>query len=64
VDAANATEQLAGAVRRGDQKAVEALLAKGGNPTDALPNQGSLVDLAVQHGRTALADFLRSRGIH
>jgi hypothetical protein len=41
---------------------VEALLAKGAKPEKAFPS-GSLVGLALEHGRTALAEFLKARGI-
>ena len=57
-----ATTRLAAAVKRGDRSAVEALLAKGANPEQALPG-GSLVALALEHGQAALAEFLKARGI-
>ena len=62
-DAEAATTRLANAVRRGDLGAVQALLAKGADPSKALPAGQSLLTLAVEHGRTAVADFLRERGI-
>lgn len=58
-----ATFRLAAAVRRGDQRKVEALLAKGGDPEKTLPEGGSLLDLAVEHGHTDIAELLRARGI-
>jgi len=58
-----ATQRLAAAVRRGDVCAVEALLGKGADWRKALPDGGSLVDLAEKNGRTAMAGFLQARGI-
>ena len=58
-----ATARLANAVRRGDLKAVEALLAKGADPAKAMPRGNSLVHLALEHGRHEMAEYLRSRAI-
>lgn len=58
-----ATTRLAGAVKRGDVSAIEALLLQGADPGKALPKGGSLVDLALDNGRVAVAEFLKSRGI-
>ncbi len=58
-----ATERLANAVRRGDLTAVQAMLAKGADTAAALPEGGSLVAHAETHGRTAMANFLRSRNV-
>ena len=63
-DQRESTERLAPAVRRGDLAAVQALLAKGADVTRALPPGGSLVALAEEHGRAAVAEFLQSQGIH
>lgn len=54
-----ATQRLANAVRRGDVKAVEALLLKGAEPSRVKP----LIPLAVENGRTAMAKWLEERGI-
>lgn len=62
--AADATPKLANAVRRGDILAVRALLDRGADWTMALPDHGSLVALAHEHKRTAIAELLESRGIH
>lgn len=61
-DAENATSNLCNAVRRGDLAAVKALLQKGADVSRAMPN-GSLVALALEYGRTAVAEFLREHGI-
>lgn len=58
-----ATARLAVAVRRGDLGAVQALLARGAEPTRALPSGQSLVALALEHGRQAVADYLKQLGI-
>lgn len=57
-----ATTRLVGAIKRGDVTAVAALLATGADPSKALPD-GSLVELAESHGRSAVAELLRSRGL-
>ena len=62
-DAQKATPNLANAVRRGDLKAVMALLAKGADPAVAIADGGSLVALAEANGRAEVAAFLRSKGI-
>lgn len=62
-DRKESTEKLAAAVRRGDLSAVKALLSKGADVTKAISGGGSLVDLAEEHGRTAVADHLRSVGL-
>lgn len=62
-DAEKATARLGNAVRRGDSKAVDALLRKGGDPTKALADGGSLIDLALKNDRLEVAELLRSRGI-
>ncbi len=60
--AADATTKLASAVRRGDLKAVQALLAHGAAAESALPGGGSLVALAREYHRDAVAEFLEARG--
>lgn len=62
--AADATPKLANAVRRGDILAVKALLDRGADWTMALPDYGSLVALAHEHNRPAIAELLEARGIH
>ncbi len=57
------TQRLAGAVRRGDLRAVQALLAKGAEITRVLPTGESLVTLAVKNGRDSVAAFLTSMEI-
>ncbi len=56
-------QKLADAVRRGDLKAVIALLDKGVDPQTAADRDGSLVKLADANGRGEVAAYLRSRGI-
>lgn len=59
-EAQRATKNLVNAVRRGDVKAVKALLAKGADPRYALPPDGqSLVEYAEANGKTGIADLLR-----
>lgn len=58
-----ATDRLAPAVRRGDVKAVQALLGRGADWRRALPIGQSLLRLARAHGREAVAVFLEERGI-
>lgn len=62
LEASEATRRLANAVRRGDEKAVVALLAKGADPTAALGGD-SLVQHALANGRERMAALLRERGI-
>lgn len=57
-----ATGNLLNAVRRGDRKAVEALLNKGAD-ANAAGGAESLVSLAEDNGHSALAEYLRARGI-
>lgn len=59
----DATEKLPNAVRRGDIKAVKALLEKGGNPKEAMIKVGSLCKLANEHGRDQMQAYLKSVGI-
>jgi hypothetical protein len=61
--AREATENLPKAVRRGDVKAVAALLATGANPQESISRVGSLVAIAREHGRGAMIEYLRSAGI-
>lgn len=58
-----ATDRLAAAVRRGDLKAVQALLDRGADWRRALPAGQSLLGLARDHGRETVAAFLEERGI-
>ena len=58
-----ATERLADAVRRGDLKAVKALIEKGADPRAALPQGGSLQRLAVENKRLAVLEYLQEKGI-
>jgi len=60
---AAATRRLAPAVRRGDVKAVQALLDRGADWQRALPAGQSLLQLAHDHGREKVATFLVERGI-
>jgi len=61
-DRVESTQRLANAVRRGDLGAVQALFDKGADASRALPDGGSLVALADENGRHAVAEFLRARG--
>lgn len=55
---ARATELLPNAVRRGDVKAVDALRLRGGDITMKLPDGRSLVELAREHGRSGVVEYL------
>jgi hypothetical protein len=57
--AERATERLFNAVRRGDEKAVQALLHQGAAATAATPNGIPLVQYAEDLGRKKIADALR-----
>jgi hypothetical protein len=57
--AARATLLLYNAVRRGDAKAVRALLAKGADPNAKAPDGTSLEALAIGKDRRDIADELR-----
>jgi hypothetical protein len=61
--ARDATEKLPNAVRRGDVKAVAALLATGADAQTAADAVGSLVALALEHHRESMAEYLRGAGI-
>ncbi len=54
----DATQKLPNAVRRGDVKAVKALLGKGADRQKAEGDVGSLVRLAEQHNREGMAAYL------
>jgi hypothetical protein len=54
---------LVNAVRRGDVLAVKALLADGADPREAMPEGGSLQELARANGRELLLQYLESQGI-
>lgn len=56
------SRNLADAVRRGDVLAVRGLLCQRADPKRALPDGGSLVALALELGKTAVADELRRMG--
>lgn len=58
-----ATGRLSAAVRRGDHAAVRALLDKGADPSQALPDGGSLLELARSNGRDRVIALLQERGI-
>jgi hypothetical protein len=58
-----ATQRIAAAVRRGDLKAVKALLDRGADFKRALPEGESLVVLAKNNGRDDVAEYLLSLGI-
>lgn len=62
--AQKATLGLADAVRRGDLRAVAALLAKGADPSEAAVIAGvSMTELATAEGRSEVLAFLVSQGI-
>ncbi len=61
--AAKATEDLPNAVRRGDLKAVEALLAKGADPIKASVVSGSLRLVAEENGHESMVVLLAKHGI-
>lgn len=58
--AERATSQLFNAVRRGDSKAVQALLRNGAEPTATAPDGTSLVEYAEANGRKDIAEQLRN----
>jgi hypothetical protein len=62
-EAVAATERLPNAVRRGDLKAVEALLQKGADWRAASDRCGGLLALARKEGRTSVEALLIARGI-
>lgn len=62
-DAEHATVHLPNAIRRGDVRAVTALLDRGAQPHRALCGGGSLVDWAMRNGRVRVAELLRQRGV-
>lgn len=62
-DAANATQRLPNAVRRGDVAAVEVLLRKGADWGTVVGTCGSLVKLAEDNGRLKVAQLLRGKQI-
>jgi len=57
--AERATSNLFNAVRRGDVKAVRALLHKGALPSATTPDGQSLAEYAVDNGRADIAELLR-----
>lgn len=57
--AERATSNLFNAIRRGDTKAVEALLRQGAAPQGVTPDGIPLVRYAEQNNRTAIAQLLR-----
>ncbi len=61
--AEDATKKLANAVRRGDIKAVEFLLAKGADPKKACDEAGSLQAIARENGRERMLRYLDEAGI-
>ena len=54
-----ATENLFNAVRRGDIKAVQSLVAKGADVKTLAPNGMTLIEFAVSLSRTAIAEELQ-----
>lgn len=58
--AEQATSNLANAIRRGDQKAVRALLEKGAAPEGPAPDGGTFAEYAEACGRPDIAEQLRS----
>ena len=60
-DREESTKRIAAAVRRGDRAAVEALLRKDPDLKCALPDGGSLIDLALAHNQSDIAALIRSR---
>jgi hypothetical protein len=58
--AARATDSLYNAVRRGDLKAVQALLAKGADPTISTPTDEPLVEFAQTAGSKEIANLLEA----
>lgn len=59
-----ATQNLWNAVRRGDVKAVEALLIRGADWESVVNERGSLVNLARKNSKNDLITFLESKGIN
>jgi hypothetical protein len=57
--AESATSNLFNAVRRGDVKAVRALLQKGASPSATTPDGKSLAEYAEANGRADIAELLR-----
>jgi len=57
-----ATASLYNAVRRGDSKAVLALLEKGANPNSHTPDGATLLEFASSKGHAAIVEVLRSAG--
>jgi hypothetical protein len=57
--AAAATKDLPNAVRRGDLKAVRALIAKGADPATSAPDGSSLIAVAASLGFDSIASELR-----
>lgn len=62
-EAKNATTNLRNAVRRGDLAAVKILLEKGADVAAAVSQGESLLVIARENGRTAVAEFLMEKGI-
>ncbi len=60
--AARATENLYNAVRRGDVKALKALIEKGADWREAAKSKGSLLQLAMEKGRVHVVEYLKSVG--
>lgn len=57
-----ATDLLPNAVRRGDLKAVQALVLRGADWRRPLPDGRSLIEFAQEDGRVAVAEYLASLG--
>ncbi len=62
-EAENATKQLFKCVRRGDVRAVEAMLAKGADFGSVVSEHGSLQAVAIENGREAVLHYLIERGV-
>jgi hypothetical protein len=58
-----ATENLPNAIRRGDLKAVDALLARGADVDQAIRIVGPLGQVAIRYGRESMKLHLESKGI-
>lgn len=58
--AERATSHIFNAVRRGDLKAVQALLRNGASPTATAPDGTPLVEYAEANGRKGIAELLRN----
>jgi len=54
-----ATRNLPNAIRRGDIKAVQSLIALGADPSVASPDGTSLHDYAIALGHTHIAELIR-----